>query len=110
MTDKESVWSKETQEQIDKTIKTGQELQASVDKIRDQQTRTKIMDDKIRLRVIDNTTHHFSLTFGRPGRTEVSVIIGMPIVHVYEGAEVDTEQDPLFCYDGTLEVNKDCEG
>ena len=97
-----SVWSKETQAQIDKTLKMGEELQALVDK--------QFKSGKIKLEVIDNDTHHIALTFGRPGRTEMSVVRGMPLLEVYEGEEVDMDQDPLFCYDGTLEENKDCEG
>ena len=60
---------------------------------------------KIALEVVREDADHFVLTFDRPGRVEVSLLGGRVVAHVYEGAEVDQEQDVLFAYDGTFPGN-----
>jgi hypothetical protein len=48
------------------------------------------------------------IAFARPGRVEVFVVDGVLHAHVYEGALIDLDQEPLFAYDGTLPVNVNC--
>ena len=61
---------------------------------------------QIKLSVIDEKAQHLAVSFARAGRVEVSVIARGPdkgrlMVHVYDGAEVDEDQEPLGCFDGT---------
>lgn len=62
---------------------------------------------KVRLTVVNADADHFVVSFDRPGRIEVSLfqtpdgVRPEIIAHVYEGAEVDPEQSPLFVYDGS---------
>lgn len=61
------------------------------------------MAGKITLEVFEpknGEQDHFLLSFDRPGRVEVSVsATGKVLAHVYDGAEIDMEQDVLFAYD-----------
>ncbi len=56
----------------------------------------------IKMDVINDEAQHFTVVFDRPGRIEVLVVDGKVIAHVYEGAEIDTDQEPLGVYDATL--------
>ena len=55
----------------------------------------------IKLSVLNDRAQHFLVTFNRPGRIEVTMVDGAIVAHVYEGAAIDAEQDPLGAYDGT---------
>ena len=64
------------------------------------------------LHVINEESDHFLLTFDGPGRVEVALVGGNKperriIAHVYEGADVDPEQEVLFAYDGMEGGNED---
>lgn len=63
------------------------------------------MANEIKLKVNKKNAdrQHFMVSFDRPGRIEVSVTkSGRVIAHVYEGAEVSMEQEPLGAFDGTM--------
>ena len=62
----------------------------------------------IKLEIVNTAANHFIGYFGRPGRIELSTVDGRVIAHFYEGTEIDMEQEPLFCFDGTLDVCHDC--
>lgn len=64
---------------------------------------------KIKLDVINDDKQHFLVTFERPGRMELSVHAGTVVAHVYDGTEIDPEQEPLFAFDGFLTINNNCE-
>jgi hypothetical protein len=56
----------------------------------------------IKLDVLDDD--RFMVSFERPGRIEVSYDdSGHLVAHVYEGADVDLEQEPLGGYDSSVE-------
>lgn len=67
----------------------------------------------IRLEVLadEDKAQHFCVFFDRPGRAEVSLLAnpsgkGTSIIcHVYDGTKVDTEQEPLGAFDGTIGDN-----
>ena len=55
----------------------------------------------IRLEVVDNDRQHFVIFADEPMRVEVSVDKdGLVLADVYQGVEIDMEQEPLGCYDG----------
>lgn len=61
----------------------------------------------ITLTVVDRQADHFVVAFNRPGRIEISLLPpemygdrSVVLAHVYEGAENDPDQEPLFAYDG----------
>lgn len=57
----------------------------------------------IRLEVIDNDEQNFILFADEPMRVEVSVSkSGEVLADVYQGVDVDMEQEPLGCYDGNI--------
>lgn len=57
----------------------------------------------IKLEVINNQEQHFLITSDEPCRIEVSLIEGKYILaDCYAGIQVDMEQEPIGCYDGTL--------
>ena len=56
----------------------------------------------IKLDVIDNRDQHFLVSSDGPVRIEVSVIAGRVVADVYEGHHIETEQEPLGCYDGNI--------
>jgi len=61
----------------------------------------------LKLEVINDATQHFIISGDEPFRIEVSILNGNIITHVYHGADVDLEQDPDLCYDGSLLANVD---
>jgi hypothetical protein len=71
------------------------------------------MTNKITTNKITMKTHPVGqgafVTFERPGRVEFFVADGKLHAHIYDGSDVDLDQDPLFAYDGTLPHNHDCE-
>jgi hypothetical protein len=67
----------------------------------------KILETPIILRVLDAERDQLSIHFSRPGRVEIDFDDkrGGLQIHVYEGANIDSEQEPLGVYDGTLDTN-----
>jgi hypothetical protein len=68
--------------------------------------------DAIRCEVVDREyvtstpRDHFILTFGRPGRVEITRYGGDLVAWVYEGTAIDTEQEPLGSYDHGLDKKR----
>lgn len=54
----------------------------------------------ISLKVNNDAKQDFLLTFERPGHVEINVSKGKVMAHVYEGATHNSEQHPIFVYDG----------
>lgn len=64
------------------------------------------MKPKIKLEVLNDDKQHFCVFFEHPGRIEIALAPGGKIVaHVYRGAKVNPDQQPLGMYDGTIEEN-----
>lgn len=58
------------------------------------------------MKVLDTERQQFLVQFEHPGRIEVSKSkSGDIFAHIYEGAEVDMEQEPVGAFDGTLTSN-----
>lgn len=55
----------------------------------------------ISLSVLNARTHHILISADEPVRVESSNVAGAPIVHIYRGAEIDTNAEPVGAYDGT---------
>lgn len=66
---------------------------------------------KIRLNVIpdDLNDDHFSVHFEKPGRIEITVVDGLVLAHVYEGAENNLDQEPIGGYDSSIGENNSWE-
>ena len=59
----------------------------------------------IRLDVVEAVPQTFAVKADEPVTVSVMVVEGRVLAFVYEGTEIDFEDDPLGAFDGTLEEN-----
>lgn len=57
------------------------------------------------IKITEVADDHIIVQFARPGRIEITANKGRLIAHVYEGATIIHDQQPLITYDSSIGID-----